>query len=69
MYHSNQNQEVIRLILRLRSLEQEYPHPMLSSRRAAFHILLSQYHNSYIRVRRPIPSDYGVNKIANKIPS
>lgn len=69
MYHSNQNQEVIQLILRLRTLEQEYPNRMLSARRAAFHILLSQYHNSYIRVRRQAPSTYGVNKIPNKIPS
>ena len=33
MYNSNQNQEVVRLILRLRTLEEDYPNRMLTARR------------------------------------
>ncbi len=51
MYHSNQNQEIIRLILRLRALEQEYPDRMLSARRVSFLTLISQYVHSLLRVR------------------
>jgi len=51
MYHSNQNQEIIRLILRLRTLEQDYPNRMLSARRVSFLVLVSQYLNSFIRIR------------------
>jgi hypothetical protein len=51
MYHSNQNQEIIRLILRLRTVEQDYPNRMLSARRVSFMILITQYLNSFLRVR------------------
>jgi len=51
MYHSNQNQEVIRLILRLRTIEQDYPNRMLSARRVSFLTLMTQYLNSLMRIR------------------
>jgi hypothetical protein len=51
MYQSDHNQEVIRLILRLRTVEQDYPDRMLTARRVSFLILISQYINSWIRIR------------------
>ena len=63
MYNSNQNQEVVRLILRLRTLEQDYPNRMLSARRGTFVVLVSQYVDTFMRFRHQVVNDYNKNKI------
>ncbi len=50
MYRSNQNQDIIRLLLRLRTFEQEYPIRMYSTRRVSFRILISRYVGSWFRI-------------------
>jgi hypothetical protein len=64
MYNSQQNQEIIRLILRLRSLEQEYPNGMLTARRVTYRMLISRRVQTILRLRRQTMID--LNK---KIPS
>lgn len=51
MYRSNQNQDIVRLLLKLRMYEQEYPVRMFSTRRVSFIVLLSEYIGSWLRVR------------------
>ncbi len=51
MYRSNQNQDIIRLLLKLRLYEQEYPIRMFSVRRVSFMVLISEYVGSWLRVR------------------
>jgi hypothetical protein len=51
MYRSNQNQDIVRLLLKLRMYEQEYPVLMFSTRRVSFIVLLSEYIGSWLRVR------------------
>jgi hypothetical protein len=63
MYNSNQNQEVVRLILRLRTLEQDYPDRMFTARRDSFVTLVSQYVDAFMRFRRQVMSEYNKNKI------
>jgi hypothetical protein len=63
MYNSNQNQEVVRLILRLRTLEQDYPDRMFTARRDSFVMLVSQYVDAFMRFRRQVMSEYNKNKI------
>ena len=50
MYRSNQNQDVVRLLLRLRTLENSYPTGLYSLRRVSFLVLISQYIGSWLRV-------------------
>ena len=63
MYNSQQNQEVIKLILRLRTLEQDYPTRMLTARRVRYQSLVSQYVDAFVRFRRQMMADYNKNKI------
>jgi len=63
MYNSNQNQEVVRLILRLRTLEEDYPNRMLTARRDSYVTLVSQYVDAFIRFRRQMVTDYDKKKI------
>ena len=51
VYRSNQNQDIIRLLLRLRAYEQEYPSRMYSRRRVSYLVLISEYIGSWLRVR------------------
>jgi hypothetical protein len=50
MYRSNQNQDVVRLLLRLKSLEKEYPVRMFSTRRNSFISLITRYLFSLMRL-------------------
>lgn len=63
MYNSQQNQEVIKLILRLRTLEEDYPSRMLMARRVRYQTLVSQYADAFLRFRRQMMSDYNKTKI------
>lgn len=63
MYNSQQNQEVIKLILRLRTLEPDYPSRMLTARRVRYQTLVAQYVDAFVRFRRQMMSDYNKNKI------
>jgi hypothetical protein len=50
MYRSNQNQDIVHLLLRLRTVEQDYPNVLLSMRRVSFLIMISHrpviWHNT-----------------------
>jgi len=50
MYRSNQNQDIVRMLLRLRTLEHEYPSGLYSMRRVSFLVMISQYIGSWLRV-------------------
>jgi hypothetical protein len=50
MYRSNQNQDIVRLLLRLRTLENSYPTRLYSLRRVSFLVLISQYVGSWLRM-------------------
>ena len=63
MYNSQPNQEIIRLILRLRALEQEYPNGMLTARRVTYQSLISQRIDALIRLRRQMIAEYDKKKI------
>jgi hypothetical protein len=49
MYRINQNQEIVRLILKLKELESDYPTRLLSYRRNAFVVLLTRYVSALLR--------------------
>ena len=51
VYRSNQNQDIVRLLLRLRAYEQEYPIRMFSMRRVSYLGLISDYVGSWMRLR------------------
>ena len=63
MYNSQHNQEVIKLILRLRTLEQDYPSRMLTARRVRYQTQVAQYVDAFLRFRRQMMADYNKNKI------
>ncbi len=50
MYRSNQNQDIVRLLLRLRTLDDSYPNGLYSLRRVSFLVMISQYVGSWLRV-------------------
>ncbi len=43
MYRSKCNQDVVGLLLRLKTFEEEYPYGMFSYRRSSFMMLISRY--------------------------
>jgi hypothetical protein len=51
MYRSNQNQDIIRLLLKLRIYEQEYPVRLFAMRRVSFLVLISEHVGSWFRAR------------------
>jgi hypothetical protein len=51
MYRSNQNQDIIRLLLRLRAYEQDYPIRLFSMRRISYLVLISERVSNWLRVR------------------
>jgi hypothetical protein len=51
VYRSNQNQDIVRLLLRLKTYEQEYPIRMFSMRRVSYLTRISEYVGSWLRVR------------------
>jgi hypothetical protein len=64
MYTSNQNQEIVRLILRLRALEQEYPNQMMSARRVSYRTLVAKRLAALIRLRRQMIVEYNKQKVS-----
>lgn len=57
MYTSNHNQEIVRLILRLRALENEYPNQMMNARRVYYRTLISKRLEVLLRLRRQMLID------------
>ena len=43
MYRSKHNQDIVGLILRLKTFEDEYPYGMFSYRRSSFLMLIARY--------------------------
>jgi len=43
MYRYTQNQDIIRLLLKLKTSEEDYPPPMMTQRRSTFMSLLYKY--------------------------
>jgi len=56
MYRNNQSQDVVRLLLMLRTLEHDYPVPMMSRRRLTFVELVYRYvfwyRNTWLKERQ-----------------
>ncbi|HLE90241.1 MAG TPA: hypothetical protein VI753_03755 [Anaerolineales bacterium] len=50
MYREKQNQEIVRLLYRLKMMEQDYPVRMFSTRRMTFMGLVAQYLNIWVRI-------------------
>jgi hypothetical protein len=63
MYNSQHNQEIIRLILRLRGLEEEYPNRMMTARRLTYKELVSRRLEALLRMRRQMIAEYNKTKI------
>jgi hypothetical protein len=49
MYRISQNQEIVRLLLKLKEIEGDYPTRLLSYRRNAFMMLLTRYVGALLR--------------------
>jgi len=50
MYRINHNQEIVRLLLKLKEVEEDYPTSLFSFRRTSFLILIGRYVGSFFRV-------------------
>jgi hypothetical protein len=50
MYREKQNQEIVRLLYRLKMMEQDYPVRMFSTRRMTFMGLIARYLNVWVRI-------------------
>jgi len=51
MYRINQNQEIVRLLLKLKEVDEEYPARLLYYRRTSFLLLIARYVGALIRFR------------------
>ncbi|HSJ89260.1 MAG TPA: hypothetical protein VK909_18765 [Anaerolineales bacterium] len=51
VYRSNQNQDIIQLLLRLKAYEQEYPIRLFSMRRVSYLTRIAECVGSWLRVR------------------
>ena len=51
MYRINQNQEIVRLLLKLKEVDEEYPVRLLYYRRTSFLILIARYVAALVRLR------------------
>jgi hypothetical protein len=49
MYRINQNQEVVRMLLKLKDIEEDYPVRLFSYRRTSFVTLVARYIGALIR--------------------
>jgi hypothetical protein len=49
MYRINQNQEVVRMLLKLKDIEEDYPVRLFSYRRTSFVMLVARYIGALIR--------------------
>ncbi|HLF74403.1 MAG TPA: hypothetical protein VI524_08660 [Anaerolineales bacterium] len=50
MYREKQSQEIVRLLYKLKMVEQEYPVRMFTMRRMTFISLLARYLNVWVRI-------------------
>jgi len=50
MYRAKENQEIVRLLYRLKMVEQDYPIRMFSTRRMTFRGLLARYLGVWVRM-------------------
>ena len=51
MYRINQNQEIVRLLLKLKEVDEVYPAQLLYYRRMSFLLLTARYASAFIRLR------------------
>lgn len=49
MYRINQNQEVVRMLLKLKDSEEDYPVRLFSYRRTSFVMLVARYIGALVR--------------------
>jgi hypothetical protein len=49
MYRINQNQEVVRMLLKLKDIEEDYPVRLFSYRRTSFMLLMARYIGALVR--------------------
>ena len=49
MYRINQNQEIVRLLLKFKEMEEDYPVRLLSCRRNSFMMLIARYVGALMR--------------------
>jgi hypothetical protein len=49
MYRINQNQEVVRMLLKLKDFEEDYPVRLFSYRRTSFVMLVARYIGALVR--------------------
>jgi len=49
MYRINQNQEVVRMLLKLKDIEEDYPVRLFSYRRTSFVMLIARYIGALVR--------------------
>jgi hypothetical protein len=49
MYRINQNQEVVRMLLKLKNIEEDYPVRLFSYRRTSFVMLVARYIGALVR--------------------
>jgi hypothetical protein len=49
MYRINQNQEVVRMLLKLKDIEEDYPVRLFSYRRTSFVMLVARYVSALVR--------------------
>jgi hypothetical protein len=49
MYRINQNQEVVRMLLKLKDIEEDYPVRLFSYRRTSFVMLVARYIGALVR--------------------
>lgn len=49
MYRINQNQEVVRMLLELKDIEEDYPVRLFSYRRTSFVMLVARYIGALVR--------------------
>jgi hypothetical protein len=50
MYRAKENQEIVRLLYRLKVIEQDYPVRLFSTRRMTFIGLLARYLHMWMRI-------------------
>ncbi len=50
MYRINHNQEIVRLLLKLKEAEEDYPTSLFSFRRTSFLMLIERYVGSLFRI-------------------
>lgn len=49
MYRINQNQEIVRMLLKLKGIEEDYPVRLFTYRRTSFVMLVARYISALVR--------------------